>query len=148
MNEFKPNENFSTRLLQQEEALQQPRYEEYRMQLEAELARAEQREKLVARIAAGSLIVAVLILPLAGTEAIGGFDPWNENANFLSISLGVIYVIAASTAAILIASYYSRFRPRTRQTRENLMQHSILELHQELRELRSEVESLKKPHDA
>lgn len=130
-------------LLLQDESLNSPQYEEHRMQLELELERAESRERWAHRIGIASMVLAAVLLPLGGSGLLGSFDPWDADANFLSVLLGIVYVVAASACALAIAAYYSRFRPRTRRLREQQLQQAVIDLQRELMLLRRELNELR-----
>jgi hypothetical protein len=135
-----PSESFSARLLRADDSLHTPRYEEHRMQLEQQLARAEVREKIARHVVIGAIVVAVGTFPLVAGSVFGSPDPYNKDATAFSVALGVIYFVAMGVVLVGTASFYSRFMPRVRRTREALRDDSIRELSREVGELRRLVE--------
>src|SRR5262249_7438139 len=111
---------FAAQLLQQEKSLTDSAYKEYRMKLEQALTVAERREKLAGRIAAVSLVVGVVLMFAAGSKVIGSIDPGDADATILSVSLGVVYWLAVVAGLVAMASYYSRFRPRIREIKDQI----------------------------
>jgi hypothetical protein len=81
---------------------------------------------------------------VGGSQVVGSFDPWDDDATIVSVTLGAIYCVAGVVFWIALASYFSRFRPRTREVKDNLRDARMLELEREITELRREIkESLK-----
>lgn len=76
-------------------------------------------------------------------RVLGSFDPWSKEATPLSIALGVIYVISSVAFWTLLASFYSRFRPRTRAAEDSLRDVQLLQLASQLESLQKEVAALK-----
>ncbi|MBI1311076.1 hypothetical protein GC176_07185 [bacterium] len=113
------------------------------MKLESALDQLERREQFILKLCKLFVVITIALMILGGSEVLGGFDPWNANANILSITLGIIYVIFAVSTAMLAAYYFSNLRPTTRQTRDTLFQHSLSEMAQALDAIREEVRSLK-----
>lgn len=130
---------FATQLLQQEKSFTDTAYREYRMKLEQALTVAERRETLTGRVAAVSLIVGVILMFAAGTKVIGSFDPGDPEATITSVTLGVVYWLAIVAGLISIASYYSRYRPRIRDLKDQIRDNHILALQYEIAELRKQV---------
>jgi hypothetical protein len=130
---------FASLLLQQDESLHTPRYEEHRMQLEQQLVRAEWREMTARRVVITALGIAIAVIPLIATRAFGGIDPWDDDATAVSVSLGVLYWLAVTVFLVGLASYYSRFRPGVREARDRLRDDSIQQLRHELAELRRQL---------
>jgi hypothetical protein len=132
--------SFRKQLLQQDEPLNESEYKKYRTNLEDALNRAERNEKLVGRIAVICFVVAVALMFVGGSRVLGSFDPWDNNATVLSVTLGVIYCAAGVTFWFAIASYFSRFRPRTREAKDTIRDARVLELEHEINELRRQIE--------
>jgi len=143
MSDSKPPESFSAQLLRQDGALTDSHYQEHRMQLEQRLARAEIIERRAKWIVIAAFFIAMALSFVGGSRVLGSFDPTDSNANALSVTLGVIFWIANITWMIGVASYYSRFRPGTRRARERLMENTLQELQQEVRELRARLDEPK-----
>jgi hypothetical protein len=131
--------SFGKELLRQDERLNESEYKEYRMKLEDSLNRAERNEKLVGRIVAICFIVAFALMFVGGSQVLGSFDPWDDGATIISVTLGVIYCIAAVVFWVGLASYFSRFRPQTREAKENIRDARLLELERQIQVLRSEI---------
>ncbi len=117
------------------------------MKLEHALTVAERREKWTYYTAIITGILAMVLMFVGGTRIVGDFDPWDRNATVLSVTLGVIYCICAALCPLAIASYYSRFRPAVRNVKEQLREASIQSLHDEIADLRKQVEALLKARD-
>jgi len=143
MSESKPPESFSAQLLRQDGALTDSHYQEHRMQLEQQLVRAERNEQRAKWVVVVAFFLGMALMFVGGFRVVGSFDPTDKNANPLSIALGVIYVVAAVTWPIALAAYFSRIRPRIRRTRELLMENSLQQLQQEVRELRARLDEPK-----
>lgn len=109
------------------------------MKLEQALTAAERREKLARRLVLASCLVNVGLMFVGGLHLFGSFDPWSKDATVVSVTLGIIYVLAAVIFPISLASYYSRFRPKVREAKEDLRDASLLALQSELSELRKQV---------
>jgi hypothetical protein len=131
--------NFVRQLLQQDIPPDDSAYQEYRMKLEQALTIAQRRETLAGRVAVVSLIVGVVLMFAAGSKVIGSIDPADAEATILSVSLGVVYWLAVIAGLISIASYYSRFRPRIREIRDQIRDTNILALQHEIAQLRKEI---------
>lgn len=130
------------RLLQQDVDPNDTRYQEHRMQLELALKKAEQQEKIVSSITVISLILSLTGMFLGGTRAVGAFDPWEKDATILSVTIGVIYFVALILFWFSLASYFSRYRPRVRNVKEQIRDANIQLLHQELQDLKQQVSVL------
>jgi len=139
MHDSYDSNGFATQLLQQDNPLTDSAYKEYRMKLEQALTVAERREKLTGRIAAVSLVIGVILMFAAGTKVIGSFDPGDPEATITSVALGVVYWLAIVAGLISLASYYSRFRPRIRDLKDQIRDNNILALQYEIAELRKQV---------
>lgn len=144
MSKPKHETSFSEQLLQQESSFQQTRYQEHRMNLEEQLNRLEIREKHVLSACKILLVITFILMFVGGSEVLGGFDPWNENANILSVTLGLLYLICAVSCPMLAAYYFSNLRPTTRRTRDDLLHYSIKELSLTVEQLGEEIAELKK----
>ncbi|RPI90072.1 MAG: hypothetical protein EHM42_01935 [Planctomycetaceae bacterium] len=142
MNAFKKTIEFQAQLLQQEPSLLQPQYQEHRMQTEAKLAQAERNQKYAQRTGITAILLAAALFPIVASGSLGSPDPYSKDASLISVSLAILYVIACAVATISVASFYSRFVPRTRQTREDLRDQMLHELRHELVELREQVNHL------
>jgi hypothetical protein len=132
-------EDFRSQLLQQDEGTSSERYKEHRMQLEQQLIEAESRERMAKRIVIGALITAFIAFLVAGSQILGSPDPSDDRATPFSMAVGAIYVVAWIVFFVGVASYFSRFMPRLRRAREDVLQASIHELRNEIRELRESV---------
>jgi hypothetical protein len=139
--------HFAMQLLRQDQLLNAPDYREYRMKLENALTAAERREKLAAWIAGVSFVVALVLMFVGGSKAFGGFDPWNKEATYLSVTLGVLYAIAMIAWPVALAVGFSRFRPRIREIKEQIRDTSILTLQAEIAELRKQIAGMSRGND-
>lgn len=129
-------DSLASRLLRQADGLSDSQYEDHRMKLEQALTTAERREKIVYWVCAVSCVVSFTLTFVGGSKVIGDFDPWSKGANVWSVIAGVIYILATALFFLSLASYYSRFRPAAREAKERIRDASILELQQQVRELR------------
>ncbi|QDU40920.1 hypothetical protein Mal4_52830 [Maioricimonas rarisocia] len=118
------------------------------MKLESELNRSSEKEVRVRRLCFVMILAATVLMFLGGTEVLGSFDPFDPTANPLSVALGVVHVICAVAAPMLVAYYYARLRPATRSLRDDLLQHSIREVRHELHEVRNELSGLHRRSEA
>ena len=137
----------STKLLQSdlircERPIDNTKYEEYRMNLEASLNRIQRHERLVYHICWVSLVIAAILMFVGGSGVLGSFDPYDDRANALSIALGVIFVTANITFAVSFASMYSRFQPGAKRIREDLRDANLADAKREIVELRKRVETM------
>ena len=140
------DEDFASILLKQDESLSDSQYKDYRMNLENALSAAERKEKLAGHVAAGAFAVALILMFVGGSRVLGAFDPWSKDANPLSITLGVIYVLASVTFPLALAVGFSRFRPAVGTAKEKIRDAMLLDLQREIRDLRRRIapESLPK----
>jgi hypothetical protein len=138
---------FATRLLQQDDPLNDLAYKEYRMKLENALTTAERREKFAGRLAGVSLVVGVVLMFAAGSKLIGSVDPGDPDATILSVTLGVVYWLAVVAGLFSMAAYYSRFRPRIREIKEQIRDANILALQCEIAELRKQIGATSRRED-
>lgn len=136
------NNPFVSQLLRQDQAVSETSYQEYRMQLEQQLQRAEWLEQITRRVAVSTGILLVTLMFVGGSRLVGSFDPWSNNANAISISLGVVYLICVIACPLSIASYYSRYRPQIRGLQDQVRDASFQLLRSEIAELRKQVEQL------
>ena len=132
---------FAERLLQQDEPPDASHYKEYRMKLENALTAAQRRERLAGHVAIVSFVVALALMFVGGSRLVGPFDPTDKDANWVSVTLGVVYCLAAVLFWVSLASYFSRFRPAVRDARERLRDADILALTREIGELRKRIEA-------
>ncbi len=135
-------------LLEHEDPLNEAEYKEYRMRLEDALTRAERNEKMTGVLSVTCFVVALILMFVGGSRVLGSFDPWSKDATILSVTLGVIYCVAGVVFWISLASYFSRFRPRTRQARDSIRDANIIELRREIGELRKQIEAISHDKDA
>jgi len=132
---------FAAQLVQQDQALSDSKYKEYRMNLERVLSRAERRERIAGYVVVASLVVGLVLMFVGGSRVLGDFDPWSNQATALSVALGVVYVAATVLFWISLASYFSRFRPGVRTARDQLRDAALLDVQRQLRELREQLAS-------
>lgn len=140
MSDFQKPNDFTRRLLEQDELIRSDRYKEHRMQLEQQLVRAEARKRLTKQVLIGATLIAAGVFPLVGSGILGSPDPYDKNANWLSVSAGAVYILSISIVFIGLASYYSRLAPGVNRAREDLRDESIRELHKEVARLARMVE--------
>jgi hypothetical protein len=145
MSDPSPITSFGSRLLDLDEPLPSPRYQEHRMQLEHRLALAESRTKLVGRVATAAIVIAAVTLPVIGSRVVGSPDWTDRDATPLSVVLGVVYFLAVSVGLVGAASYYSRWVPLVRRSREDLLVDSVSQLRREVADLRRLFESRNEP---
>lgn len=138
-----PN-SFASQLLRQDEALSDSQYQDYRRKLEQALLRAQRRERLAYWISVTSGVIwfGLLLTIMFFRRSIGDLDPWSKNANVWSVAVGLAYVVSVVAFFLSLASYYSRFRPGTREAKERLRDASILELQRQIGQLRQQVADL------
>jgi hypothetical protein len=136
MNDAPLTPSFSSKLIEQDQSLQTSRYQEHRMQLELQLKRAEWKVRLTGRIVVAALLISLATMLICGSRVLGSPDPGDRDANVLSVTVGVIYAVSAIVFWLGLASYFSRFQPGVKRTRELLLEESIRELRQEVSELR------------
>lgn len=133
-------------LLQQDSSLHSPKYKEHRMQLEIKLQQAQWREKWTGIVVSIAFCLAIVLMFVNGSRLFGSPDPYDDSANVLSVSLGVLHAAAIAISGLGFASYYSRFRPAVRKLSDNLRDESIRELREEVSELRQQVSDQNKPN--
>ena len=143
MNETNPiNPTLGDRLLQQDSALQSSQYKEHRMQLEQKLERARRWERRLTWAVPCALLLAIGLLPISGGKVFGPADPTETGANWISVSLGAIQVLATIFFWIGLGTYFSRIRPALRQSADQLRDQAIQEILSEVRRLRLDVDML------
>lgn len=135
---------FRDELLKQDDSLSSSNYKKYRMKLEESLDRAERNERIAGRIVVTGIVVSFVLMFVGGNQVVGSFDPWDDTATVLSVTLGVAFCVASVVAWIGLASYYSRFRPQTRAVKDNLRDARILELEHQIQLLRNEIKQVTK----
>lgn len=133
----------SSKLLAQDPWIQGGNYDEYRAKLARTIEAAQGRERLAFWVCTVSGVLSFLLLFVGGSKVTGSFDPWSKNATVLSVTLGAIFVVSSVLFWVLLASYYSRFRPLTRQAQENLRDIQQLQLAARIEELQAELAQLK-----
>ncbi len=131
-------DSLGERLLR-EERLDKSEYEEYRMNLETALTRALRMEKITFHVCWGALVLAMILMFVGGSQIVGAFDPFDNNANALSVTLGVVFVIANIVWPLSLASVYSRLRPRIRFVKDEIHDAKIEALQFEVTKLREEL---------
>ena len=112
------------------------------MQLEQKLEGARRWERRLTWIVPIALLVAMGLLPVSGGKIFGPPDPSEVGANWLSVSLGAVQVLATIVFWIGLASYVSRIRPALRQTADQLRDQTMQEILGEIRRLRVDVDAL------
>ena len=115
-------------------------YEEYRMNLEHALRRTKRFDRIAFHAFWISFFLAFLLMFAGGNRTFGSFDPWSTSANPLSITLGVIYVVANIIWPLAIAASLSRFQPRIRKLRQQTSDAKIDQLQHEVAELRRQLQ--------
>ena len=134
-----PKRTLGERLLS-EEIPDQSQYEEYRMNLEQALQRTRKYEQITVHVCWITFLLGFLLMIVGGSQAVGPFDPTDADANPLSITLGVIYVLCMITWPLSLAVGFSRFRPRIKDLREEIRDAKLDQLEQEVRQLREKLE--------
>ena len=142
MNTLNKSNSFQTLLVQQEYSLSRQPYQDHRMQVEARLAQAERYQKHSKVVGFIAILLAAGMFPIVASGAIGSADPFDKNANILSVSLALLYIVACIVGAVSVASFYSRFSPRTRQAREDLRDEMLREMRSDLAALREQITHL------
>lgn len=142
MNNSTQLSQIANQLLQQENHQYESEYKEYRMKLETALTATERRERLTGHLVWMSFLVAFVLMFVGGSKVFGPFDPTEEGANYVSIALSLVYVVAAIIFPISLASYLSRFRPQSVSARSKLREANQLVVRTELAELRQKIARL------
>ena len=135
--------SFSSRLLAQDASNSDAQYQEYREKLARALNAARRSERIAYWICAVTGPVSFALMFVGGSKALGSFDPWDKSATPLSIGLAAIFLASSIVFWVLLASFYSRFRPRTRAAEDRLRDAQLLQLTSQLADLRKEVAVLK-----
>ncbi len=143
MSETHPIPTFGDQLLQQEPALQPSQYQEHRMQLEQRLERARSLENRMKWTIVIALLLAMGLLPVSAGRVFGSPDPGDRNANWFSVSLGAIQVLSTIVFWVGLASYLVRIGPKVRRAAAQLQEQTLLEVLNEVRQLRQDVDLLK-----
>ncbi|MBL8851129.1 MAG: hypothetical protein JNG89_15725 [Planctomycetaceae bacterium] len=133
-------DSFASRLLRQEDSLKPERYQEHRMQLEQQLARAERNVEITKWVVVAALLASVVGMYVAGSRVLGSPDPFDKDATALAVFFGALNIIGVIVLYLGLASYFSRFTPRVRRLREDLQNESIRELRRDVAELRQLLE--------
>ena len=133
-----PKQSFGAELLR-EETIDESEYQEYRMNLELALNRAERFEKIAFHVCWVSLLLSFGLMFVGGSQIVGAFDPFSKNANPLSIALGIVYVLACIAWPLSLATLYSRFRPRIRNIKQEISESKIDQLQREVEQLRNRL---------
>jgi hypothetical protein len=142
MNDPRDPDSLAARLLRQDDPVSAARYQEYRAKLEAALTAARWRERLAGRVVVIACVLSLALMFVGGGGVIGSFDPWSKDATLVSVAAGVVYCVATGVFFLSLASYFSRFRPGVSEARERLRDADLLELQQQIRELREGVKDL------
>ena len=117
------------------------------MKLENALTTAQRREKLAGRVVVVTFVISFVLMFVGGSKLVGEFDPTSKNANIVSMTLDAIYFVCAVTFPLSLASYYSRFRPKVREAKEQMRDTNILDLQREIYELRKQVATISQNRD-
>ena len=150
MTDSQPSRTFGSQLIEQDQALHSPPYQEHRMQLELKLQQAHRQEKLALRVVVVSLVLALALTFVCGSRVFGSADPGDlgKGATWFSVSLGALHIISSIVFWVGLASYYSRFRPAVQQVSDHLRDEALRETRDELRKLQEQIETLKKGNKA
>lgn len=114
-------------------------YEEYRMHLELALDRAKRLERITFHVCWISMLLAFGLSFVGGSRILGSFDPYDDAATPLSITLGALYVLACIAFPLSLASLYSRFRPRIRSIKQGITDAKIDQLQREVEGMRERL---------
>lgn len=144
MAEQNHQESLSSQLLALDRRETDDQYVDYREKLTRALAAARRHERINYWICAVTGPVSMVLMFVGGSRVVGSFDPWDKEATPLSIGLGVIYVASSIVFWVGLASFYSRFRPRTRAAEENLRESLWMQMAAQLTTLQKDVELLKR----
>lgn len=142
MAELSAANRFAQELAAQDPLAQSEAYAAHRRQLEDQLVRLTKYELWTSRIAALAAVLSLVLMFVGGSQAFGSFDPTDRDATIFSIALAAIYVVSSVTWPLALATYFSRLRPRIRETKDQLLRHSLCELQLEMRTLRREIQTL------
>lgn len=130
-------------LVAQDAIVNSDQYRDYRENLTRALATALHRERIAYWVCAVSGVLSFGLTFVGGSGVVGSFDPYSKDATFLSITLAVTCVVSSIAFWLLLASFFSRFRPMTRQAREDLRDLQLLQLATQVHALQKDVASLK-----
>lgn len=108
------------------------------MNLELALSRAERFERITFHTCWASFLVALVLMFVGGSRIAGSFDPYDERANPLSITLGILFVLSNIAWPLSLASVYSRLRPWIRSVKQEVSDAKIDSLQREVEELREQ----------
>src|SRR6056297_1344471 len=78
-------------LIAQASLISTPEYEEYRMNLRQKLLTSKRNAKLAFHVCWVSFFLSIVLMFVGGTKVVGAFDPYEADANFLSVTLGSLY---------------------------------------------------------
>ena len=129
-------QSMADKLMAEDPMLTGEEYERYRENLKLALARAEFRERMAYLVCLASGVISFSLMFVGGSRIFGSFDPWDRSATPISITLGVTYVVASIVFWVLLASYYSRFRPSTRRAQETIRDEQVKKLERSVEELK------------
>lgn len=135
-------DSLATKLLEQDWLPLDRDYGAYRVRLAQSIESAKRRERIAFWVCAVSGVIGFSLMFVGGTRVVGSFDPWSDDATMISIILGAVYLTSTIVFWVLLASYYSRFRPRTRQAREDLRDLQLLRLESQVATLQQHVSLL------
>ncbi|MFO0821418.1 MAG: hypothetical protein U1A77_25975 [Pirellulales bacterium] len=137
-------ESISSQLLALDARETDDQYVEYRQKLTRALDAARRSERIAYWICAVTGPISMVLMFVGGSRVVGSFDPWDKDATPWSMGLGVIYVASSIVFWVGLASFYSRFRPRTRAAEENLRESHWMQMAAQLTSLQKDVELLKR----
>ena len=109
----------SVHLLAEDRSLSARDYEEYRATLTRRIAAARRTERIAYWVCVVSGVISFVLMFIGGSKVAGDFDPWSKEATTLSLVLAAVFLCSTVLFCTLLASYYSRFRPQTRQVQES-----------------------------
>lgn len=144
MAEHNSMKSISSQLLAHDARETGDQYQDYRNQLTRALDAARRSERIAYWICAVTGPLSVALMFVGGSKVLGSFDPWSNDATTLSMGAGVIYVASLIAFCIGLASFYSRFRPRTRAAEDNLREVHWMQMAAQLATLQKDVEMLKR----
>lgn len=139
-------DSFASQLLKEDESMHGQAYQGYRQKLEQALVIARRREKLTYWIGltSGLIWFAMVLTIMFFGEKIGDLDPSSDDANIWSVTISVAHTLAVVVFFLSLASYYSRFRPRTRQSREDFRDWQLAQLESRVAVLTKQVGLLRR----
>jgi hypothetical protein len=133
------SKTLSSQLLAQDRSLSEGDYEKYRTNLTRRIESARRTEQIAYWICAVSGVVSLCLMFVGGSKILGDFDPWSKDATAVSLTVAAVYLVSTIVFCVLLASYYSRFRPRTRQAQEQFREIQWLQLEARLEALQKDV---------